>query len=257
MQSCHNGSGRMMSPPRASENRRAAAAGGGEEERQPPPTAATIELVQAGPDDLDLMCDLVDCSLRGDAFIPRGQMRGILGRATSTVWLIVLDDVVAGFAIVYNGGVLHNLHVQDWARKNGVGSRVVAALKPQIIRSKSNMRAGDPTPFYARQGYVTESTDAKRPHINVMVPAADLPPQKRAPLSEQMRRFVFADDAAAVTPSLTEQSGEDEVRISKTEYEKMRKELEKYTLRKAKQATYQKIRAMRKVNSVQENISTV
>jgi len=135
-----------------------------------PPNAQPpkLDLVRATVDDHEMVCDLIDSTLRGDAYIPKGQVLGILKRPTSDVWIVHVDGQCAGFAIMYRGSSLHNLHLAPWARSQGVGSQVLDALRPKVVRSKTNMRDGDPTPFYLAHGYQPVAVDAARPHIRLL-----------------------------------------------------------------------------------------
>ena len=131
-------------------------------------TRGEVRLVRAEIDDETLLCDLCDSGLRADAYIPRGQMRAILLRSSSTVYLITYDDELCGFAIMYTGRTLHNMFIVDWARHRGVGKIALKLLNPEVIRSKSNMKAGDPRTFYERNGYGLQSLDTAKPHIEIL-----------------------------------------------------------------------------------------
>lgn len=126
-----------------------------------------VQIVRASLDDCDLICDLLDGALRNDAHFPPKQMKEILQRPTSEVWIILYKDLVCGVAIMYIGRRLHNMFVSDWARNSGVGSYVLSLLNPAEIRVKSNMHDGDPSQFYEKSGYSKESTIAEKPHISV------------------------------------------------------------------------------------------
>lgn len=127
-----------------------------------------VELIRAEIDDEDLLCDLADAGLRADAYIPRGQMRAILKRSCSDVYIISYEGEVCGFAILYTGRKLHNLFIVDWARRKGIGSIVLRALDPQQIRSKSDISHGNPRKFYESHGYNYRGSDPEKPHIEIL-----------------------------------------------------------------------------------------
>lgn len=127
-----------------------------------------VRLIRAEVDDEDLLCDLADAGLRADAYIPRGQMRAILKRSCSDVYIILYEEQVCGFAILYTGRTLHNLFIVDWARRRGVGGSVLALLDPQKIRSKSDISSGNPREFYESANYVRTGIDPDKPHIEIM-----------------------------------------------------------------------------------------
>lgn len=126
-----------------------------------------VEVIRASLDDCDLICDLLDGALRNDAHFPPKQLKEILQRPTSEVWIIMYKDLVCGIAIMYIGRRLHNIFISDWARNSGVGSYVLSLLNPAEIRVKTNMSDGDPSGFYEKSGYCKETTIAEKPHISV------------------------------------------------------------------------------------------
>jgi hypothetical protein len=127
-----------------------------------------VQLIRAEIDDEDLLCDLADAGLRADAYIPRGQMRAILKRSCSDVYIILYEEQVCGFAILYTGRTLHNLFIVDWARRKGVGGCVLSLLDPQKIRSKSDISTGNPREFYEAANYIRTGVDPEKPHIEIM-----------------------------------------------------------------------------------------
>jgi hypothetical protein len=124
-----------------------------------------VAVRRAGPADLFCLCDWADCYLQGDYFFRRNHLAGLLKRDSSEVFAILVDDQMAGMMIIYRGSVLHNLYLAPQFRKGGVGGSILEFFKPAVIRSKTNMLAGDPTSFYKKNGYAPVVADANRPHI--------------------------------------------------------------------------------------------
>ena len=154
-----------------------------------------LQLRLCGPGDTDALCDWCDVFLQGDYFFRRKHMQGLLSRNTSKVFSIVIDDVCCGMVAVYKGSTLHNLYLQPEYRQYGVGSAIIQTLQPTVIRSKSNMMAGDPAGFYAANGYHQVAEDVHRPHIKVLTNDQSLAPQlqadeqKRAANKERMAKL--------------------------------------------------------------------
>lgn len=232
--------------------------------------APIIELVKCTVEDLDLCVDLCDTALRGDAYIPRGQMAGILKRHTSDFWLILLEQSPAGFAITYKSSVLHNMYLAPWARSAGIGGRVLDALAPKMVRSKSNMRAGDPQGFYERHGYTQVGQDESRPWIKFLARGEHVtsmmhkshesaaPPAVRIPErepSEQNAMFLkllkklagfkteeHEEHHAQKTLAPPAQARSRMTEISEEDYKSLLAEVETFRARKAKHAAYQRSR---------------
>ncbi len=160
-----------------------------------------LQLRLCGPADTDALCDWCDVFLQGDYFFRRKHMQGLLSRATSRVFSIVIDDVCCGMVAVYKGSTLHNLYLQPEYRQYGVGSAIIQTLQPTVIRSKSNMMAGDPAGFYAQNGYHQVAEDVHRPHIKVLTNDPSLAgqlqadEQKRAANKERMQKLRDAQAA--------------------------------------------------------------
>jgi hypothetical protein len=160
-----------------------------------PHPKVSLQLRLCGPGDTDALCDWCDVFLQGDYFFRRKHMQGLLSRATSRVFSIVIDSVCCGMVAVYKGSTLHNLYLQPEYRQYGVGSAIIQTLQPTVIRSKSNMMAGDPAGFYAQNGYHQVTQDAGRPHIKVLTNDPALGPQliadeaKRAANKERMQKL--------------------------------------------------------------------
>jgi len=110
-------------------------------------------------------CDVFMC---GDYFVRKGHMLNLVKNPVIRVCAVVIEDCIAGFVAVYRDTTLQNLLIDPQYRGQGVGSALVAVLKPTVIRCKTNMVAGDPTGFYESNGYVGVAQDPSRPHITVM-----------------------------------------------------------------------------------------
>lgn len=236
--------------------------------------APSIELVKCTVEDLDLCVDLCDTALRGDAYIPRGQMAGILKRHTSDFWLILLDRAPAGFAITYKSSVLHNMYLAPWARSAGVGGRVLEALAPKMVRSKSNMRAGDPQGFYERHGYTQVGQDESRPWIKFLARGEHVAPMKHEPHESaappairiperdpneenamflRLLRIVSGvstksteEPVAPKSLATTAQARSGMTEIPEEDYKNLLAEVETFRARKAKHAAYQRSRKPKK-----------
>jgi hypothetical protein len=137
----------------------------------------SVECRLCRPSDLFPLCDWCDLYLHGDFHFKRRHLQNILERGTSTTYAIMVDGVFSGIVILYRGSVLHNMYLAQDVRAIGLGAAIIAHFKPAIIRSKTNMKDGDPTPFYEANGYKVTGRDKLRPHIAIMerasTPAVD------------------------------------------------------------------------------------
>jgi len=119
-----------------------------------------------------VLADWCDMHLGRDFFFRRRHVESIIKRPTNAVYALLVDEFMAGLLMLYKGSVLHNFYLSEEFRGGGIGSAILQFFLPDRVRSKTNMRAGDPTPFYERNGYIVETPDPARPHIKDMV----LPP---------------------------------------------------------------------------------
>jgi GNAT superfamily N-acetyltransferase len=124
-----------------------------------------VTVRKAGPADLFPLLNWADVYLQGDYFFRRGHLAGILKNSGHDAYAIEVDEQMAGMMIIYHGTTLHNLYLAPAFRKGGIGTALVRHFRPEVIRAKTNMLAGDPHDFYARQGYVAVAADPNRPHI--------------------------------------------------------------------------------------------
>jgi len=118
--------------------------------------------------DTEAISNWCDVFMAGDYFVRKGHMLNLVKNPVIRVCAVIIDGSIAGFVAVYKDTTLQNLLIDPQYRGMGVGSALVAVLKPTVIRCKTNMVAGDPTEFYERNGYVAVAQDASRPHITVM-----------------------------------------------------------------------------------------
>jgi len=119
--------------------------------------------------DAEALCDWLDTGLRGDYFFRQAHLRGLLAKDHVAVWAVLVDGWTVGVCVIYRDTTLQNLYLDPPARSLGIGRALLQLFKPALVRAKSNMRAGDPTPWYQQQGYTGVGVDPHRPHIRVMV----------------------------------------------------------------------------------------
>lgn len=102
-------------------------------------------------------------------------MENILSRGTSVTWGVLVEGVFSGLLIIYRGSMLHNLYLSPEVRNMGLGAALLDFFKPMKVRAKTNMRSGDPVPFYEGNGYHATGADPLKPHI-ITMERSDLPP---------------------------------------------------------------------------------
>jgi GNAT superfamily N-acetyltransferase len=131
----------------------------------PPPNNGRLALYRVQACDAEAVGQWVDMYVRDDFFFRRRHLTEVIAREDNTVFAVLWDGLFAGIWIEYSGSVLHNLFIEPQFRGLGIGTALVNALRPVAIRAKTDMAAGDPTPFYERLGYGAPSPDPQRPHI--------------------------------------------------------------------------------------------
>jgi len=157
-----------------------------------------------------VLADWCDMHLGRDFFFRRRHVEQIIKRPTNAVYALLVDDFMAGLLMLYKGSVLHNFYLSEEFRGGGIGSTILQFFLPDRIRSKTNMAAGDPTPFYERNGYVVETPDPNRPHIKDMV----LPPLNSSPAAgEAAPDGARAAPPGMATPATTQTVGEQAARL--------------------------------------------
>lgn len=139
----------------------------------------------ARPADVPAIVEFVDYWLAGkarsagvkgathDYFVPAVRLADYLRKYY--VLLAWAGDELVGWAVQSRRGVMFHLLIAVPYRGRGIGARMVRILAPLKIRSKLDMKSGDPTGFYEGQGFV----DAELPlqgtkkNIRVLVRGAD------------------------------------------------------------------------------------
>jgi GNAT superfamily N-acetyltransferase len=176
-----------------------------------------VEVVLATPADLLVLTDWCDLVITGDYHFKRRHMANILERGTSATWCVLVDGVFSGMLILYRGSMLHNLYLAPDVRLIGLGAALLDHFKPQLVRAKSNMKDGDPVPFYEKNGYAVASRDPLKPHIAIMerrpegeaaasrsaVPGrpGDAPPSTPSPAAHGPRAKSEAEATVAAAPA--------------------------------------------------------
>lgn len=117
--------------------------------------------------DAAALSEFFDRTIRDDCFMPLGRIAEMIARRrTHRILLAVEGDRIIGAAIATAGSRLLNLAVSPQRRGRGIGAELVRLLAPTYIRAKTNMSAGDPTPYYEGLGYcagrLTESDRGNR-----------------------------------------------------------------------------------------------
>jgi N-acetylglutamate synthase-like GNAT family acetyltransferase len=87
-------------------------------------------------------------------------------------WIVLDQEKLVGWAMITGknvGRTLYNLIVHPKYRNRHIGAILITALKPDVIRSKTDQATGDPTEFYKKMGYeVTEMRQGRKKKINIM-----------------------------------------------------------------------------------------
>jgi GNAT superfamily N-acetyltransferase len=118
--------------------------------------------------DVGPLADWCDAALGGDYFFRRGHLANVLKSSSCATWVVEVDGFVRGLMILYRTSCLHNLYLSPEVRSLGIGRALLALFRPVTVRAKTNMGAGDPSPFYQANGYGQPQPDPARPHIHVM-----------------------------------------------------------------------------------------
>lgn len=159
-----------------------------------------VEVQLCLPADLLVLTDFFDNYLAGDYHFKRRHMQGILERGTSATWAVLVDGVMSGVLIIYKGSTLHNMYLAPDIRGSGIGAALIKHFRPAVIRAKTNMKEGDPVPFYEANGYHAVERDPLRPHITVMhanghQPPPPAPPPASADEATERRRVLNRERA--------------------------------------------------------------
>lgn len=115
--------------------------------------------------DAPALQDWTDAALKDDYWFRRGHWLALLSRPQVQVYAAATGGdpesplwSTAAIAIVYHNTRLLNLYVAKEFRGMSLGTELMRILSPVEIRAKTDMSAGDPTPFYERLGYTVQST---------------------------------------------------------------------------------------------------
>ena len=82
-------------------------------------------------------------------------------------WIVTLDDQIIGWGVIQNGDTLVHLLIAGTHRHFGYGTRLLKAMKPKKIHSKSNQSSGNPEPFYVKLGWKKTSTIKSRRRLDI------------------------------------------------------------------------------------------
>lgn len=133
----------------------------------------------ANPDDFDALMTFIDAELRRDYFIPREQLRQVLGGRYHTCLIAVEDGRVLGVAIVTKARrQLVNLLVAGCERNRGLGSALLSRSRAELVRAKIDVSDGDPRDFYCSRGYMRTGEFNKRRNIELLVVNLKSPPRR-------------------------------------------------------------------------------
>jgi len=105
-----------------------------------------------------------------DYFVPKGRhLKFILKYSTI---IALLNGFIIGWSVKSHLGVLIHLLVAGPFRHQGIGSKLLALQKPDLIRSKVDQAAGNPAKFYVKLGFskLAEPRRGKRKNIELFQP---------------------------------------------------------------------------------------
>jgi len=135
-----------------------------------------LAIQQCGPFDAVALAHFSDAVLHADYFFKRGHWQGLLSDSSVQVFAITYSPgpecgahQLIGLCVTHENSVLHNLYLDPYWRQQGVGGTVLEVLSPEIIRCKTDSKAGDPTDFYLSLGYqVIQEKQGKNANIRVL-----------------------------------------------------------------------------------------
>jgi ribosomal protein S18 acetylase RimI-like enzyme len=153
----------------------------------------TLHLFEVTHSDCLAVEHFADAVLRDDFFFRKGHWLSLI--SDSRVQLLVARvqhpgsgewSEILGVVVLYADSVLHNLFLARWCRGLGLGSAIIEAISPSVIRAKVDMSSGDPTGFYNRLGFThEEARKGKRGQIRILTKlgestrAKNLKPKKK------------------------------------------------------------------------------
>jgi len=128
-------------------------------------------------DDLDSVSKFTDWWVSGrgkaacvpgavnDCFISKGQHEKYITKYET--WLAVDGPTIWAWAVVEPSGTLIHLLVAGPCRGFGIGSEMMALIKPKSVRSKMDQTTGDPIEFYKKFGYRKVCTEQSRARYDI------------------------------------------------------------------------------------------
>lgn len=135
---------------------------------QVPYAGGLLEVQRVTMADSQALVDWCDLFIRGDYFFQKKHLTDIIKRASSATWAVLYQRVMVGMLVIHKGTILHNLYLQPEVRSTGIGTALIEFFHPEVVRAKSNMVAGDPVPFYEKNGYVERAKVPGKEHIVIM-----------------------------------------------------------------------------------------
>lgn len=122
----------------------------------------------ATQDDLPKILAFTDIFLRRSWLVRREYANDHVDHS----WIVLDQEKLVGWAMITGkkvGRTLYNLIVHPKYRSRHIGATLITALKPDVIRSKTDQATGDPTEFYKKMGYeVIEMRRGRKKKINIM-----------------------------------------------------------------------------------------
>lgn len=100
-----------------------------------------------------------------DCFIPHTQQSSYIRRYH--VYLLFDSRDLIGWAVINLHGVLIHFLIHGDYRGKGIGGWWLRELKPLGIRSKTNQKTGNPTPFYEKLGYTVTKRVSSVPRFGI------------------------------------------------------------------------------------------
>ena len=126
--------------------------------------------------DIAQIVAIFDDELSGDWFVPVGIIQRYVtginpnGRTQRPAHVLCAFDSsrLVGLGVMGRSKQLWNLLIRKEYRGQGVGTEILHALNPRTIRCKTDMRAGNPQPWFERHGYRIIGCVPGKPHLVVM-----------------------------------------------------------------------------------------
>lgn len=139
-------------------------------------TECTVALWEVTHNDVLALEHFADAVLRDDFFFRKGHWLSLVADSRVQLMVVRVQEVgqlewseICGVIVLYADSVLHNLFLSRTWRGMGLGSAIIEAVSPSVIRAKTDMVSGDPSGFYARLGFThEEARKGKRGQIRVL-----------------------------------------------------------------------------------------